>query len=98
MKTLYIAMTAAALLAASLSAQSREPRPIVITCSPGHRPMLWHVVFAVEMSDYIVSPKVRREILARARETCAASPSAVLTFAPASYRHAERGPTEMAAN
>jgi hypothetical protein len=96
MKILMTAVTTAVLLAASLCAQSREPRNIVISCMPGQRPLLSHVVFAIEMSDYMVSPKVRREILERARENCAAAPAAILTFAPASDRQRAAADPELA--
>jgi hypothetical protein len=84
MKPLFLATTALVLLGSTLSTQAldKPDRKIVITCSDTHRPMMAEVVQAIEFSDYEASPKVRREILALARERCASQPTSVLTFVP----------------
>jgi hypothetical protein len=84
MKPFFLATTAIALLGCTLSAYALEKpdRKIVITCSTTHRLMMAEVVQAIEFSDYEASPKVRREILALARERCASQPTSVLTFVP----------------
>ena len=84
MKPSFLATTAIALLGCTLSTYALEKpdRKIVITCSPTHRTRMAEVVQAIEFSDYEASPRVRREILALARERCASQPTSVLTFAP----------------
>jgi hypothetical protein len=54
------------ILAGSVAADAREPRNMVLRCPPTHRPMAAEIAFAIEISDYSVSPKVQREMLAHA--------------------------------
>ena len=96
MKLERIAAVALVLLGTGLCAEARDhaDRKIVIACPPTRAPMMADVVTAIEFSDYDASPSVRREILARAREACAARPDAVLSFAPP--ERAQSGDSQLA--
>jgi hypothetical protein len=90
MKPQRLALVASVVLAGSISAQAHDFDPggkIVLQCPATHAPRMADVARAVEDSHYWAPQDVRREMLALARQACAAGSQAVTFVPPADQRY-----------